>query len=148
MALYVSVARRTRRTALIAVAAALVALAVGWAVGRTQVPSIDDRVTEVQAAADQIATNVERLDIEYAQVVSGSGDTITAGVITPLHDARVQLQQTMNRAPWVVSSQRGALLDTFAAVESSARHHDDLATFRARLNEAGAKVRSTLGAAA
>src|SRR5262245_44615713 len=108
MALYVSRAQRTRRTVILVAAAALVAFGLGWAYGRQQVPSIDDRVAEVRAEATDAATSIERLDIEYEQAVSG-GDTVQAGVLEPLDDLRVSLQEEMDRAPWITVAQRAAL---------------------------------------
>lgn len=145
MALYISNARRARRTALIALAAAVLALVAGWAIGRAQVPSIDSRVDEVRAEGAQIATSVERLDIEYEQALANTGDSVKAGVLSPLDDDRVALQHTMDRAPWITSTQRSKLLDSLASVESGARGHIPLAEFRARITASGALIRTTLG---
>ncbi len=53
MALYVSAGRRFRRTVVIAVVASLIALVVGWTIGRQQAPAITDRVEAVQHQAEQ-----------------------------------------------------------------------------------------------
>jgi len=145
MALYVSAGTRARRTAIIAVAAAAIALVVGWAIGRNQVPSIDDRVAEVSADGRDIATRLERLDIEYRQVVDGGGDSLASGVLEPLRDERVALQTTMDRAPWIRAAARARLLDALADVEATARRGVGVARFKARLDAAGALVRSELG---
>jgi len=147
MALYVSAGTRRRRTVVTAVVAAVVALALGWLIGRQQVPSIDERVSSVQTAAGDIATGIERLDIEYEQVLSGSGDTVDAGVIQPLDGLRTQLQSTLDRAPWLTQSARTALLDQLAEIEASARRSDPLADFQALLTGTGAAVRATFGVA-
>ena len=146
MALYISAGRRLRRTIATAVAAATVSLVVGLLIGRQQVPSIADRVREVQTAASDIAIGVERLDIEYEQTqTAGGGDTVAAGVLTPLTELRTRLQQTFDRAPWVTSQQRGAMLDDLAGVESAAKTGVKLDLFRSTLTKAGNGIRSALG---
>lgn len=145
MALYVSSARRARRTAIIALGAAVVALVIGWAIGRAQIPSIESRVSEVQADAERIATNVERLDIEYEQALANTGDSVIAGVVSPLNGDRLELQHTMDRAPWITTVQRSAVLDALANVESGAKGRIPLTEFRERTTAAGKLIRSTLG---
>jgi hypothetical protein len=86
MALYVSKARRARRTTIVCVAVALVAGFLGWAIGHGQAPSVDERVQSVRADADNIATDIKRLDIEYQQALAGQGDNLSDGVLTPLRD--------------------------------------------------------------
>lgn len=147
MALYISAARRRRRTVAVAVAVGLVAVAVGWLIGRQQVPSIDDRVAEVQRDAGSIAAGIERLDIEYEQVLTGaSSDPVATSVVAPLDDLRTQLQHTLDRAAWVTTPQRSALLDSLAAARQAALDQVELDPFRALLDDAAAQVRATLGA--
>ena len=107
MALYISAGRRFRRTLVIAVAAAVVAFAIGWLIGHQQVPSIAERVTEVQQDGESQATGLERLSIEYEQVLAGTDD-LDSSVLQPLDDLRTELQSTMDRAPWLTSAQRGS----------------------------------------
>jgi len=148
MALYVSAGARRRRAIIAALVTGLIALALGWVIGRQQVPSIGERVTQVQADANDIATGIERLDIEYEQVLTGTGDTVDAGVIAPLDGLRDQLIDTMDRAPWLAQAQRSALLDQLAEIEASAKRSVPLADFRTLLIDAGASVRATFGVAA
>jgi hypothetical protein len=145
MALYVSAGTRRRRAVVTAVVTGVVALALGWLVGRQQVPSIDERVASVHADANDVATGIERLDIEYEQVLTGAGDTVEAGVVAPLAGLREALIDAMDRAPWLAPSQRGALLDQLAEIESAAKRSVPLADLQALLVDAGAAVRSTFG---
>lgn len=148
MALYFSSARRARRTAIIAVVAALVAFTLGWAFGRQQVPSVTSQVASVQADAADIAIGVERLDIEYEQTLtSGGGDSVASGVIAPLDELRTTLQQTMDRAPWLAGSQRSALLDSLAEVRSAAASTVTLDQFRMLTEQTGSAVRQAFGIA-
>ena len=148
MALYVSAGARRRRAIIAALVTGLIALALGWVIGRQQVPSIGERVTQVQADANDVATGIERLDIEYEQVLTGTGDTVDAGVIAPLDGLRDQLIDTMDRAPWLAQAQRSALLDQLAEIEASAKRSVPLADFRTLLTDAGTSVRATFGVAA
>lgn len=145
MALYVSQARRTRRIVVVATLVGIVALGAGWAVGRSQVPSIRERVDSVQADSERIATAIRRLDIEYEQVLTGNGDSIEEGVIAPVRSVRTSLQHTLERAPWVTTAQRSALLDALANVESNARDEVSVDEFRVALGAAADLVRATLG---
>lgn len=143
MALYVSSARRLARTVTIAVAAATLAFALGWLVGNQQVPSVDERVATVKAEAADIATGVERLDIEYEQVLTG--DDSAAGVVQPLADLRSSLGASLDAAPWVARATRDDLFDRFAAVESAARAEAPLEEFQSLITDAGDAVRAAFG---
>ena len=145
MALYVSAGTRRRRAVILAVVTGVLALALGWLIGRQQVPSVDERVASVQTDANDIATGIERLDIEYEQVLAGAGDTVDAGVIQPLAGLRDELIDAMDRAPWLAQSRRTELLDELAEIESSANRSVPLADFQALLTQAGTDVRTTFG---
>lgn len=149
MAIYVSAAQRLRRTVLIATVSAAVALGAGWVIGRQQVPSIDARVADVRERAADLATNIERLDIEYEQIVSAgdaaaSGtDSVEAGVIAPLDDLRTMLQELMDDAPWLAGDQRSEMLDALAEVRSTALDAVPLDQFVATAADASGLIRTT-----
>ena len=148
MALYISSGRRMRRTIVATALAAIVGLGLGIAIGRQQVPSIADSALQVQTAASDVSIGVERLDIEYEQTLDASGsDSVEAGVITPLDELRTRLQTTFDRAPWITSQQRAAVLDDLAEVAAAAKAGVALDTFRAVAQKAGANIRTTLGVA-
>jgi hypothetical protein len=141
MALYVSVGTRRRRALVAIVVAALVAFGLGWLIGRQQVPSVEQRVTDVRQAAAEIATGIERLDIEYEQVLNGD-DTVQGGVIEPLDGLRSDLIATMDDAPWIASATRASLLDSLAAVESAVNATAPLPDVQLTLTEAATQVRT------
>ena len=145
MALYVSAGRRFRRTVVIAVVASLIALVVGWAIGRQQAPAITDRVAAVQHQAEQEATGLERLGIEYEQVLGGTDD-LDDSVVQPLDAVREDLQATMNRAAWLTGAERAALLDAVSQVRQAAIDEVPLEEFTAATVAAAALVRQELGA--
>jgi len=144
MALYVSASRRFRRTLVIAVAAAVVAFAIGWLVGRQQVPSISARVTEVQQDGEREATGLERLGIEYQQVLAGTDD-LDSSVLQPLDDVRAELQTTMDRAPWLSNDERAALLDAVSQVRQNAVDSASLDEFTSSASAAATLIRHQLG---
>lgn len=148
MALYISSGRRMRRTVISTALAAIVGLGLGIAIGRQQVPSIADRARQVKTAASDVAIGVERLDIEYEQTLDSSGsDSVQAGVLTPLDELRTRLQTTFDRAPWLTSQQRAAVLDDLAEVATAAKTGVAIDAFRAVAQKAGANIRTTLGVA-
>ena len=146
MALYVSAGRRFRRTLVIAVGVGdRRASSLGWLIGRQQVPSIDDRVAERPSrTADSAATGLERLDIEYEQVLAGTDDLDTS-VLQPLDELRTDLQATMDQAPWLTAATRATLLDAlslkYVSWPSTERHSE----FTTSTSEAATLVTQALG---
>jgi hypothetical protein len=147
MALYVSVGTRRRRAVVAVLVAAVVAFALGLLIGRQQVPSVDQRISDVRTSAADIATGIERLDIEYEQVLKG-GDTATGGVIQPLDDLRTTLIATLDHAPWIATSARSGLLDQLAEIESEVNANAPLDQVRASLHQAGDAVRAAFNVTA
>jgi hypothetical protein len=144
MALYTSVATRRRRAVIAVVVASLLAFGVGWLLGRQQVPSVDERVADVRTAASDIATGLERLDIEYEQVLAGE-DSVEGGVLEPLDGLRADLIDQLESAPWIVSTTRSELLDSLAEVESVATSEATIDEVRAALADAAESVRTAFG---
>ena len=144
MALYVSRATRLRRTLIAVAIAAIVAFAAGLLIGRSLTASVSDRVASTRTAADDIATGIERLDIEYQQVLDGT-DSLQTAVLTPLDDLRHELQSAMDRAPWLQSDQRATMLDAIAQVASAAQAGEPIEAFTSRLGAAATAVRSAFG---
>jgi outer membrane murein-binding lipoprotein Lpp len=147
MALYVSQRTRQRNLLIAVVSAAVLAGGLGVVVGRQQVPSISERVSKVSTNANDVATGVERLDIEYEQVLSGGGDTVEAGVLEPLRSLRVQMQRTLDEAPWVSARERRDVIDSFSAIESAAKNRVPVAAFDTVLQTSGAIIRTTVAGA-
>jgi hypothetical protein len=144
MALYISNARRTRRVVVAAAVAAVLGLVIGWLIGRQQVPSIDERVGDVRDEAANVATAIERLDIEYEQVLGGTDD-LQSSVLTPIDELRADLQHAMDRAPWLTSAQRSPVLDEVAQLRDSAEAREAEDSFHAHVASAAAAVRDLFG---
>lgn len=144
MALYVSKAARQRKLVLAVLVGAVLAFVVGLLIGRSMTSSVSDQVSSVRRSADHVATAVERLDIEYAQVLEGTDD-LHQSVLKPIDELRQELQSTMERAPWLASAQRSTMLDAIAKVRSSAEGRASADEFDATLTEAAATVRQSFG---
>ena len=129
---------------MIAVGVAIVAFVLGWLIGHQQVPSIDARVADVREAAENTATGLERLDIEYEQVLDGTDDLDTS-VLKPLDDLRSELQDTMDQAPWLTTATRAATLDALAEARQAAIDSVPLDDFSAAIDNAAGVVRITFG---
>ena len=142
MALYVSQRIRQRNTLLAVLATAVIAGSLGIVIGRQQVPSISDRVAKVSTSATDIATGVERLDIEYEGALSGNGDGVETSVLEPLRGLRTEMQSTLDEAPWVTAAERRQVIDSFAAVESAAKSKLPPTEFTSVLQSAGEDIRS------
>ena len=98
----------------------------------------------MQTPADDVATALERLDIEYEQVLAGT-DELATSVLAPIDDLRSTLQGTMDRAPWLNSDQRAVVLDQIAHLRQAAVDGVGLPTFVTELAAAADAVRATFG---
>jgi hypothetical protein len=115
--------------------------------GRQQLPSVNDRVATVQSDAGNVATGLERLDVEYAKVVAGT-DSLEEAVLAPIDASIATAQQALDDAPWITSQQRAAIVDALATTRASAQARDPAAVFDQHLHDTAAMVRSTFGVTA
>lgn len=145
MALYISARKRRTRAVIVAVVVGLLAFGLGLLVGRQQVPSVGDRISAVQQDADEVATGLERLDVEYAKVLAGT-DSLDQAVLAPIDQTVTRAQHALDDAPWIVAAQRAAILDALAQTRQSAVAGDPQDMFVAHLEDTAALVRSTFGA--
>ncbi|MEO8696011.1 MAG: hypothetical protein ABI658_20990 [Acidimicrobiales bacterium] len=146
MAVYVSLAKRRRHTAVVAVATLVVGLVIGFAIGTTRTTSLDDRVQAVHTDADRLATRLVALDIEYRDALAGGGDDFDTSVTAPLAKVQADTVHLLDRAPWVGADQRGEVLDKIAKLAVLAKARTAADDFLTALNDASALVRSTFGA--
>ncbi len=146
MALYTSERTRWRRMVTAVGLSVAVSGTLGVLVGRQQVPSVAEQVRSVKSEAGEIATGVERLDIEYDQVLAGQGDSVKAGVIEPLGGLRVRMQAAFDRSPWITSARRAEVLDSFAAVEAAANRRVSTEAFTVLLKSTGSLIRESFSA--
>jgi len=144
MALYVSASKRRTRAVIACVVVGLVAFGIGWVFGRQQVPSVADRIAQVQNDASAVATGLQRLDVEYAKVLAGT-DSLDKAVLDPIDQSVRQAQRALDDAPWVTTAQRAAVVDALAQTRQSAVAGDAQDVFVNHLDDTAALVRSTFG---
>src|SRR5215211_5563939 len=109
MALYVPPSRRRRRLVLTSVACLAVGIVAGLLIGRATVTTTGERIAEVRTEADDLATRVQALTIEYDQAVTGQGDTVEAGVIDALDAIDRDASRALARAAWLGQDSRSAV---------------------------------------
>lgn len=146
MAVYVSLAKRRRRAAIVATATLVIGLLLGFAIGTTRTKSVDDRVQAVHTEADRIATRLVALDIEYRDSLNGGADDFDTSVTVPLTEIQADTVHLLDRAPWVGADQRGDVLDKVAKLVVLAKARTAPDAFLTALNDASALVRTTFGA--
>ncbi len=144
MALYVSARKRRTRAVIACVVVGLVAFGIGWVFGRQQIPSVADRIADVQNDASAVATGLERLDVEYAKVLAGT-DSLDKAVLDPIDQSVRRAQHALDDAPWVTAAQRAAVVDALAQTRQSAVAGDAQDVFVNHLDDTAALVRSTFG---
>lgn len=143
MALYVSAGTRRRRFVLAIIGALVVGLILGLVIGRTSAPTIDGRVRAVRAEAADAATALQRLPIEYSQVLGQAGGESTATIAAAVDSARGQLERTYDKAVWLGADARGATTKAFDAVAAAVRARVDAEGFQQVIDAAVAAIEAT-----
>jgi hypothetical protein len=147
LAIYVPDSTRRRRVIAIAGACLILGLAVGGVLGRATSSGVDDSVKQVHARAEDAATALERLPIEYEQAVAGSGGESTATITDALRRARATLDAAYGAIDIFGPASRAATDAALDAVTRAAADQVPLAEFEAVIAEAAAAVRATFGLA-
>jgi hypothetical protein len=109
MALYVSAGRRRRVTYLVGGAALVLGLLLGVAIGRSTVPSLEDRIRDVRADARRTAAGLRVIAL-HDEEGAASPTTGDAGADLVLRRTRVELIDELDGAPWVSAQEGRALL--------------------------------------
>ena len=142
MALYIAPARRRRRIVLVGVAALALGLLVGAVAGRMTAPAIDDRVSAVRNDARQAAAGLRVIALHDEAGVAGDGDD--QGAVLVVDRTRTELDDLFDRAPWLGSDQRRALLDELDALEGMPDRTD--ASFGEAADALAGHIEDTFGA--
>ncbi len=147
MALFIPASRRRRNALLLAAATLVVGLVFGYLVGKAGEPSFASEVSSAQRKADDLATQMARLPIEYEQGLAGQGDNIQTGTIVPIDDVQKAAAGLFDNAPWVTAKARAATLDAIAEAKVAAEAKVTAAEFEQKVNAAAAALRQTFGVA-
>ena len=118
MALYVSAARRRRRTLVVGAIALVVGLLLGWLIGRATGSSADDEVNARQNDAEQLVARLDGLDLEYQQTAAGGagGSDALKGSLDAAAAIAADTDALMARMPWVAQAVRTATVQVVDGV--------------------------------
>lgn len=118
MALYVSAARRRRRTLVVGAIALVVGLLLGWLIGRTTGSTVDDEVKARQNDAEQLVARLDGLDLEYQQTAAGGASSSDArkGSLDAASAIAADTDALMARMPWVARAERTATVQVVDGV--------------------------------
>lgn len=145
MAIYISESTRRRRLLAIAGICLIAGVVVGGVIGRATTSGVEDSVHEVRALAEDAATALERLPIEYEQALAGEGGESTDTITEALGRARVTLAAAYDEIDVFGPASRSA---TDAALDEVARAIDDKVaptTFEGLITAAVTAVHATFG---
>jgi hypothetical protein len=145
VARYIPVARRRRNAAIAAALALLAGIVLGWLIGKQSAPSVSSAVKDTQQQAADLAIQLERLPIEYAQAVGGQGDTVEAGVIAPLDEIQAATTNAFGDAPWIAPAVRASTQDALAEVRRAALDNVSASEFEAAVTGAADTIRTAFG---
>ena len=143
---YIPLSRRRRNATLVALATLVVGLVVGVVVGRSTAVTASEAAKVVRAKGDTLGTRIEALTIEYEQAISGTGDTVQAGVLDALDLVEIDTNKLIADSPWLGDSQQQALHDAISAVRTAAENKIDPDDFADIATNSAALIRSTFGA--
>lgn len=142
---YIPLSRRRRNAALVALATLVVGLIVGVVVGRSTAITASEAAHDVQTKGDTLGTRVEALTIEYDQAISGTGDTVEAGVLDALDLIEADIDKLVAETPWLGRAPIKELHDATAAVRTAAENRVDPTEFADLATRTAALIRDTFG---
>jgi hypothetical protein len=146
MALYVPAGRRRRNLAIALIATALVAVVVGFLVGRVTAPTVDDRVSDVQADARAVVGTLAATPNEYRKQQSGSSEfRAGGGVADALADARRDLDAALDDAPWLGTSQRAAAAAALGDVIDAEKASVSEGDYERAVEQASSRIEAVFG---
>jgi hypothetical protein len=145
VALYIPVSRRRRNAVLLAIATLVGGLIVGFVVGRSSATTAEERATEVRARADTLGTRLEALTIEYEQALTGTGDTVKAGVLDALDLIDADLDRLIADTPWLGTTQVNSLHAATTTVRTAAEQAVGLDEFTKVVDTSATTLREAFG---
>jgi len=145
MALYTPPSRRRRRLVLTGIAGLVVGAVAGLLIGRATVTTPADRIAEVRSEAEDIATRVQALTIEYEQALTGTGDTVQGGVLDALDGIDRDAHQTLDLAAWISPANRTEVEQALQKVRQEAQQQVPAEAFADDTAAAAGIIRDVLG---
>jgi hypothetical protein len=146
MALYVPAGRRRRNLAIALIATGLVAVVIGFLLGRVTAPTVDDRVSDVQTDARVVVGTLAATPNEYRQEQAGSTEFREGGgVDQALAGARRSLDAALDDAPWLGTALRREATDAVDAVSTAARASVPAEEYSTAVTRASARIEQVFG---
>jgi hypothetical protein len=145
LAIYIADSTRRRRMVGIAVACLVVGFLAGGAVGRATSPDVDDSVREVRARAQDAATALQRLPIEYEQAAAGEGGESPDTIVSALGRARATVDAAFEEIDVFGPAARTAVYDAFDRVAQAIDDRVAPTEFERVIAAAVAAVEDTFG---
>jgi len=147
MALYVSAARRRRRTLVVGAVALVVGVLLGWLIGRATGSSADDEVKARQNDAEQLVARLDGLDLEYQQTAAGgtSGSDAVQGSVDAAKAIAADVDALLARMPWVAPAERTATVQAVDGVRRAVEAAAAPDTVSAAVDQADRAVRAAAG---
>ena len=121
MALYISAARRRRRTIVVGAAALGVGLLAGLVIGRALGSSTEDDVAARQLDAQQLIARLDGLDLEYQQTAGGGagGSDALQGSVDAARSIVADTPGLLAQMPWVPPAEGKNVVASVAAVANA-----------------------------
>jgi hypothetical protein len=146
MALYVPAGRRRRNVAIALIAVALVAVVIGFLLGRVTAPTVDDRVSDVQADARSVVGTLAATPNEYRKEQAGSTEfRAGGGVDQALAGAERSLDAALDDAAWLGTSLRREATDALDTVRAAAQASVPAGEYRTAVTRASVRIEQVFG---
>ena len=145
MAIYVPPSTRRRRLVALVAAGLVVGLLVGFLLGRSTASGVDDEIADVREQAEDAATALQRIPIEYEQALEGAGGESTETITEALASARAQLDAAWADAEWFGPSARAEADAALDEIDEVVAEGGSAEAFETAVDEAVRAVEDAFG---
>jgi hypothetical protein len=144
VALYVPATARRRKAIAVTAAALVLGLIIGLLIGRTTAPTATDRIHSIQEDARRTAAGLRVLSLHDQAGALSRQTPGDGGAALVLSRTRTELTGELDRALWITSRDRKALLDQLATL--SARTDRTTADFGDAADALAGRIEGAFGA--
>ena len=146
MALYISPARRRLHAARVVAVALVVGLGVGLIAGRLLATTPADAARQVRLDGASLAVNVDRLGIEYEELLRSGNDVGDGGITDELDVVQKEFEALFRRAPWLSDDRKIPVQAALRAVRVAVQRRIPTEQFVEATDAATVVLRTTFGA--
>ncbi len=126
--------------------ALVVGLGTGVIAGRLLATTPADAARQVRQDGASLAVNVDRLGIEYEELLRSGNDTGDGGITDELDVVQKDVEALFRRAPWLSDSGKLPVQTALNAVRSAVKARVPVAQFQVATDAATVVLRTTFGA--